>query len=116
MATPPDKERANEGHLYGWLNQLVNLCTGLGLIVLCVSAIAMWWKRRPKGPFGAPVKQVNSGFIIVFALVIGCLAIYLPLFGLTLAFTPITERLILSHLPVARTWLGLNPPFVSTGN
>ena len=104
----------HEGHLYGWLNQLVNLCTALGLNVLCVSAVAMWWKRRPKGVLGAPVKQVNSGFKIAFALIIGCLAIYLPLFGLTLAFTLVADRLILPHLPAARTWLGLNPPLVST--
>jgi uncharacterized iron-regulated membrane protein len=33
---------AHEGHLFGWLNQLVSLFTAMGLILICISAIILW--------------------------------------------------------------------------
>ena len=40
---------AHEGHLFGWLKQLLNLCTALGLMTLCLSAVVLWWRRKPEG-------------------------------------------------------------------
>lgn len=98
---------AHEGHLYGWLNQLVNLCTALGLIVLCSSAVVLWWRRRPEGALGAPVRTVSPRFTLGFGALVAALAIYLPLFGLTLLLVTATERFVLRRLPAARQWLGL---------
>ncbi len=99
---------AHEGHLFGWLNQLVNLCTALGLIVLCISAIVLWWRRRPEGVLGAP--QALSRPQVTFALValVVALAVYLPLFGLSLLLVISTERLVLRRIPSASRWLGLS--------
>ena len=101
---------AHEGHLYGWLNQLVNLCTALGLMVLCISAVVLWWRRRPEGALGAPVRNVSPRFTFGFAALILALAVYLPLFGLTLLLVAFTERFILRKLPATRQWLGLALP------
>jgi uncharacterized iron-regulated membrane protein len=98
---------AHEGHLYGWMNQVVNLCTALGLITLCISAVMLWWRRRPEGTLGAPAKSVSPRFTIGFAVLVFALAVYLPLFGLTLLIVVLAERFILRRLPVARHWLGL---------
>jgi uncharacterized iron-regulated membrane protein len=98
----------HEGHLYGWANQLVNLGTALGLIVLCLSAIAMWWKRRPEGALGAPTKRLNPRVSVVLGAIVCALALYLPLFGLTLAIALLIERTVLRRMPAARLWLGLD--------
>lgn len=100
----------HEGHLYGWLNQLVNLCTAAGLFVLCVSAVVLWWRRRPESVLGAPVKLASARLGVGFAVLTCCLALYLPLFGLTLVATLLVERAILRRLPAARRWLGLDAP------
>jgi uncharacterized iron-regulated membrane protein len=98
---------AHEGHLYGWLNQLVNLCTAMGLITLCVSALVMWWRRRPEGVLGAPMPLGKPRFTFAFAALVLALGIYLPLFGLSLVLVKITERSVLQRIPATRRWLGL---------
>jgi len=98
---------AHEGQLYGWLNKVVNLCTALGLIVLCISAMILWWRRRPEGVLGAPLRSVSPRFTWGFAGLVFALVVYLPLFGLTLLLVVLTERFILRRLPATRQWLGL---------
>ena len=101
---------AHEGHLFGWLNQLLNLCTAMGLIVLCTSAIVLWWRRRPGGVLGAPVSLSRPRFTLGLVLLVIILGIYLPLFGLSLLMVVITERLVLRQLLFVRNWLGLPAP------
>ena len=101
---------AHEGQLFGWLNQLLNLCTALGLVVLCISAVVLWWRRRPDGGvLGAPVKSDNSHFTLGFLVLLFALAVYLPFFGLSLLMVAATERFVLRRLPAVRRWLGLWP-------
>jgi uncharacterized iron-regulated membrane protein len=38
---------AHEGQLFGVVNQLVGLATAIGLILMCVSAVVLWWRRGP---------------------------------------------------------------------
>ena len=54
---------AHEGQLFGIANQLLGLFTALGLIALCISAVVMWWRRRPDGALGVPAPRVE-GFTI----------------------------------------------------
>ena len=54
---------AHEGQLFGIANQLLGLFTALGLITMCVSAVVMWWRRRPEGALGVPAPRVE-GFTI----------------------------------------------------
>jgi uncharacterized iron-regulated membrane protein len=49
---------AHEGQLFGLPNQLLGFCTALGLLMLCVSALVMWWRRRPGGTLGMPAPRV----------------------------------------------------------
>jgi uncharacterized iron-regulated membrane protein len=104
---------AHEGHLYGWLNQLVNLCTALGLIVLSVSALVLWWRRRPDGVLGAPASLTKPRFTAGLVVLVIALAVYLPLFGLSLVLVLLTERFALRRFPGARRWLGLPSPELS---
>ena len=73
---------AHEGQLFGIANQLLGLCTALGLLTLCVSAIVMWWRRRPAGSLGVPAPRVPE-FRIGAGLGIGIIAVavLLPVLG-----------------------------------
>lgn len=46
---------AHEGQLFGLLNQLLGLMTAMGLVLLSVSAVVLWWRRRHVGMLGAPI-------------------------------------------------------------
>jgi uncharacterized iron-regulated membrane protein len=75
---------AHEGQLFGVANQLLGLFTALGLIAMCVSAVILWWRRRP-GLAGIPAPRVE-GFTIRAPLgaLIVCIGILLPVLGASL--------------------------------
>jgi uncharacterized iron-regulated membrane protein len=98
---------AHEGHLFGWLNQLVNLFTALGLIVLCVSAVMLWWRRRPEGVLGAPMSIARPSFTFGLITLMIALGIYLPFFGLTCIGVIAAEKFLLRRIPGVQRWLGL---------
>jgi uncharacterized iron-regulated membrane protein len=98
---------AHEGHLFGWLNQLVGLLTALGLIAMCASALVMWWRRRRPGVLGAPQPMPRPA---VSAAIVGTVvgfALMLPLLGASLIAVLLVERLFLRRMPATRVWLGL---------
>jgi uncharacterized iron-regulated membrane protein len=99
----------HEGQLFGWLNQLMNLATALGLILLSVSSVVMWWRRRPDDVLGAPPALAPRAVSIGFVAVLIGLGLFLPLLGVTLVAVLLIERLVLRRLPGARHWLGLRP-------
>jgi uncharacterized iron-regulated membrane protein len=96
---------AHEGQLF-FLNQLVNLLTAIGLNILNISAIMMWWKRKPEGVLGAPkpLKARNPAWIWV---PIALLCVWLPLLGASIILVFLTERLVLRRIQPAALWLGL---------
>jgi uncharacterized iron-regulated membrane protein len=107
---------AHEGQLFGWPNQLLGLFTALGLILICVSGLILWWKRRDQGVLGAPKAMLSPRVSISLLALIVALGIYLPLFGATLIAVLLIEWLILRRIPPIRNWLGLNPPSqIATG-
>lgn len=84
---------AHEGQLFGIANQLLGLFTALGLIAVCVSAIVMWWRRRPDGALGIPAARVDGfriGWPLATAIVL--IGVLLPVLGLSLALLWIVER------------------------
>lgn len=97
----------HEGQAFGWLNQLLNLLTALGLILLAVSSVVLWLRRRPEGVLGAPrAGEPRPAALAFFTLVIA-LGLFLPLMGISLLAVLAVERLVLVHLPGVRRWLGL---------
>lgn len=100
---------AHEGQLFGWSNQALGLITAVGLVLLCVSGLVLWWRRRDQGVLGAPKvllsPRVSWGLITLVVLI----GVYLPLFGASLVVVLLVERLVLRRLPGVRRWLGLQP-------
>ncbi len=76
---------AHEGQLFGAANQVLGLFTALGLVAVCVSAVAMWWRRRPAGSLGIPAPQVPDFRLRPPLLAtIVAFGIALPVFGVSL--------------------------------
>jgi uncharacterized iron-regulated membrane protein len=72
------------GQEFGLANQLLMLAACLAIVLLCVSALVMWWKRRPQGSVGVPPLPADRATLRV---VVGLLAIgglVFPLVGLSL--------------------------------
>lgn len=96
----------HEGQAYGWLNQLVNLATALGLILVSVGAVVLWWRRRPEGRLGAPPARAGRPASAGLVAAVLALALLLPLFGASLVVVLLVERL-LRRAEAPRRWLGL---------
>ena len=101
---------AHEGQLFGVFNQLLGLLTTSGLVLLCVSALAMWWKRRPLGVLGAPPAIGEPRYAAVFFALVIVLGLLLPLMGVSLLLVLAVERLLLRRVPRLRVFLGLRAP------
>lgn len=98
---------AHEGQLFGPFNQLLGVLTAMGLITLCVSAVAMWWRRRLAGVLGAPVPMARPRYAFALLAAVLALALYLPELGISIILTLLADRFILSRIPATQRWLGL---------
>lgn len=96
---------AHEGHLFGWLNQLLGLLTALGLITVSVSSAVMWWRRRPEKQLGAPKAiDTRTGKIVGGGVLV--LGVLLPVVGLSLIALWVLERWVIRRIVPLATWLG----------
>ena len=82
----------HEGRQYGQLNRWIMLAACVGVWVLGVTALMMWWKRRPNGKLGTPqappgprVRAAVLGIVLPFCIVY-------PLTGLSLLVALAADR------------------------
>jgi uncharacterized iron-regulated membrane protein len=99
---------AHEGALFGLANQLVSLFMVAGLVILSLSGLIMWWKRKPEGALGAPVPIGQVRFSAGLVALLLLLGIYFPFFGVSMIVVGLTEKFILRRIPPAQRWLGLS--------
>ena len=99
---------AHEGQLFGLANQLLGLFTAICLVMLSISALVLWWRRRPSKVLGAPLYQSpERPLAFSFVLVLICFCIYLPLLGASILAVRVVELIVLRRIPATRKWLGL---------
>ena len=101
---------AHEGQLFGWFNQLLGLLTAMGLLLLSVSGVIMWWRRRDQGVLGAPRVLLSPRLSLGLLALVVMFGIYLPLFGASLLVVLLAEKTVLIRIPKLRDWLGLYVP------
>jgi len=97
----------HEGALFGLANQILGSLTAVFLVVLAVSGGVMWWRRRPTGLLGAPLPRGRARFGSGLIAVIAALAVYMPMFGVTLIAVLIMETFVLRRFERVSRWLGL---------
>ncbi|RUO98807.1 PepSY domain-containing protein [Hyphomicrobium sp.] len=97
----------HEGMLFGLANQIIGTLTAVFLVLLSVSGVMTWWKRRPQGVLGAPMalQRPATGFALIASVV--ALAVYMPMFAATLVLVLLLEALVLRRIPAISRWLGL---------
>ncbi len=100
---------AHEGQLFGWVNQLLGLAVAVGLSMLSISAVVLWWRRRHIGVLGAPVPTGKPRWAATLITAVLALAFYLPEMALSLLFVLLLERFVLRRMPHVQHWLGLQP-------
>ncbi len=96
----------HEGQAFGWVNLLVNLVTAIMLMLLSISSVMLWWRRRRPGSLGAPRAVVRPALAWSFAAIVALLAVLLPLFGASLLLVLLVDRVMPAR---PRAWLGLGP-------
>lgn len=72
------------GQEWGLANQIALLAACAAMVLMCMSAAVMWWKRRPSGALGVP--QVPADWRIPRTLLLMAVAagIFFPLVGLSM--------------------------------
>ena len=98
---------AHEGQLFGWFNQALGVFTALGVFLLGVSSVVMWWGRRPAGTLGAPRTINKPKLPLYMGIIIGVLGIFLPLLGASLMTILILEFTLLSRVSSISKFLGI---------
>lgn len=74
----------HQGKQYGLGNKLIMLAGCIAIWLLGISALTMWWKRRPKGRLAAPARPASIGAYAGLLAVVVPLGIIYPLVGASL--------------------------------
>lgn len=83
---------AHEGQLFGLLNQILGTLAALGVFLIAVSGLALWWQRRPAEKGSAP----RSAASLPRPVFLGTLALaaFLPLLAASLAVFFLSDRIV----------------------
>jgi uncharacterized iron-regulated membrane protein len=89
------------GTQYGIVTRILATLACLGVLTSIVSALAMWWKRRPTGSAGLPGRTSDTvrsntprGAVIAVGVIATALAVLYPSFGVTLIVVLIAESIV----------------------
>ena len=79
-------------------------------VFFVVSGPLMWWRRRPKnGTLGAPRAKMPLKATPLLAIPVAALAVFLPLFGLSLVAVLLLDQLLLRRATPLRRWFNVKP-------
>lgn len=83
----------HQGNL-GWWNIALNLLFCAAILFMAISGIVMWWLRRPKGRFAAPLypRQYRAPWPVLVIASVVCLAF--PLTGAAVAVFAVIDVLL----------------------
>lgn len=78
----------------------------VAIIAMCVTGPLMWWRRRPRGAarLGAPRGRMPLRSSPLLAVGLVCLALFLPLFGISLLVALLLDQLVLRRVPALAGW------------
>jgi uncharacterized iron-regulated membrane protein len=90
------------GREWGLLNQLLMLGASLAVILSSVTAVVMWWKRRPSGRIGVPPAPKEKRVYIGLWLIAGVFGLVFPLTGLAILAMIAFDQLVVRFVPPLR--------------
>jgi uncharacterized iron-regulated membrane protein len=100
----------HEGRRLGLVNFWATALFCAGVVFMSVTGPLMWWRRRPTGPaVGAPRGRLPLRATPALAVLVAALAVFLPLFGITLAVVLLLDQFVLRRVPTLRAWFNVAP-------
>lgn len=93
------------GQEWGLFNQLLMLATCLAIVLSCVTAVVMWWKRRPAGRLGVPPMPPRRSVYIGLWLIVVAFGAAFPLTGLAIVAMLSLDQLLVRFVPPLRRFL-----------
>ena len=82
------------GNYFGLANQFVMLTTCIAIVLLVISGVVMWWKRRPKGRLAAPARVPPTRIRGAVAILI-LAGVLFPILGMSVIVVFMIDRLVL---------------------
>lgn len=92
----------HQGKEFGLINKLVMLTGCIAIWLLGLSALMMWWKRKPQGRLAAPPRPIDRKAYVGLAAVVIPLGILYPLVGASLLIVLGCDQLIEKGLRMSR--------------
>ncbi|MBB3611146.1 PepSY domain-containing protein [Rhizobium sp. BK602] len=93
------------GQEWGLFNRLLMLATCLAIMLSCVTAVVMWWKRRPAGRLGVPPMPPRRSVYIGLWLIVIAFGAAFPLTGLVIVAMLTLDQLLVRFVPPLRRFL-----------
>ncbi|MGO4569625.1 PepSY-associated TM helix domain-containing protein [Rhizobium sp. 2YAF20] len=87
------------GQEWGLFNQLLMLATCLCIILACVTAVAMWWKRRPSGRMGVPPMPPSKNVYLGLWIIAGVFGLVFPMSGIAIAAMIALDQIVIRLVP-----------------
>jgi uncharacterized iron-regulated membrane protein len=92
----------HQGQEYGPLNRYLMLAGCVAIVLLAVSAIIMWWKRRPIGKLGLPPAPEDKRVAVAVLATTAVVGVIYPLVGASLMLALAIDWVILRARQMAQ--------------
>jgi len=99
--------RLHQGELFGWFNLVLMLIGAIAVVWMSITALFMWWQRRPTGTLGAPPLPRDWRLPGGIAVIMIAMSVLFPLVGGSLLILFVAERYLVPRIPGASAFLGL---------
>ncbi|MBY3220714.1 PepSY-associated TM helix domain-containing protein [Rhizobium laguerreae] len=92
----------HQGQEWGRFNQLLMLATCLAIVLSCVTAVVMWWKRRPIGRLGVPPMPPKPSIYYGLWVIVGIFAVTFPMSGLAILAMIAFDQIVVRFVPLLK--------------
>ncbi|HEV7250635.1 MAG TPA: PepSY domain-containing protein [Shinella sp.] len=92
----------HKGQEWGLFNQLLMLATCFIVIAMSLSAVVMWWKRRPKGRIGVPPAPRERRIYLGLWAIAAVFGVLFPLTGITILAMILLDQFVIRFVPPLR--------------
>ena len=95
----------HKGQEWGLFNQLLMLASCFIVIAMSVSAVVMWWKRRPSGRIGVPPAPREKRIYLGLWAIAAVFGVIFPLTGITILAMILLDQCVIRFVPPLRRLL-----------
>ena len=92
----------HKGQEWGPLSQILMLLAAVTVVAMSLSAVVMWWKRRPAGRIGVPPAPRERRIYIGLWAIAALFGVLFPLTGITILAMILLDQLVIRFVPPLR--------------